>query len=503
MKTNTLNWVSKFIKYTLLAIAVLYVVIFLILVFFRIQYPFELKWMEGALLEQVRRILSGQKLYVSPSLEFITFIYTPLYFYLSAAISSVVGMGFTPLRMVSFIASLGCFFVIFRIVWLETGNKFFGILSTGLFAASFYMCGGILDTVRPDSLFLFFLLTALYFIKFKVSLMSYILAGGFFSLAFLTKQTALIISLPVMLYCILMNPRHSVFFIGTIVAIVGTSTFFLNYFFDGWYNYYIFDLPGQHPRIKDMLIDFWTKDIGRPLFIVCFLALCYILIQILNSNKKNVFFYSLITIGMLGGAWVSRLHSGGVENVLLPAYAAFSLLFGLSLHALTEFFQSLFSVRKKYFEILLYVICIIQFTMIRYNPILLIPTQRDLEAGRNLINTIAKMDGEIFAPSWGYLPVLAGKKSYAHKSAINCILLGENGEVKNKFLNEINQTLREKKFSAIILDSEPWFPEIMEIIERYYVKQRLPFNNWEMYWTFNGKDSRPGLFYVPKDNNAY
>ena len=169
MKTETLNGIAKVFRYTLLAVAALYVAIYLILVFFRIQYPFELEWMEGGSLRQVIRILSGQKLYVSPSLEFVPFIYNPLYFYISAFISKIIGGGFMPLRLVSFISSLGCFFIIFLFVKRETKNIFFGVIAACLFAATFRISGAFFDIARVDSLFLLFLLIALYLIKFEDS----------------------------------------------------------------------------------------------------------------------------------------------------------------------------------------------------------------------------------------------------------------------------------------------------------------------------------------------
>ncbi|MBI4838462.1 MAG: glycosyltransferase family 39 protein [Nitrospirae bacterium] len=454
------------------------------------------------MVDHVKRVISGQKLYISPSLEFIP-VYTPFYFYLSAAISSVVGIGFTPLRVISFIASLGCFFVIFLIVKRETGNKLSGLISVGLFAATFPLSGGTFDMIRPDALFLLFTLTALYLIRFETSLRASILSGIIFSLSFLTKQTALIIILPTILYCILSNRKYTIFFISSIVAVMGLSTLAMNYIYDGWYTYYVFNLPSQHPIRMEMFIDFWTKDLILPLFIACIMSAFYLSIQLFDSNKKNILFYSLISIGLIGSSLLLRLHAGGAENVLFPAYAGVSLLFGLSHYRFIELPQILSAVRQKSWEAFFYIICILQFTALIYNPFHHIPKQKDLDAGKKLVNIIGQIKGEIYLPAWGYLSALAGKKTYAHKSAINAILLGENGEVKKKFLDEVNQALREKKFSAIILDSEPWFPEIMEIIERYYVRQELFFDGNTAYWTFNGKASMPGFLYVPKEDAVY
>ena len=119
------------LRYILLAMAVLYIGVYVTVACLRMRYPYELEWMEGAAVDHVRWILSGRPLYVEPSLEFTPFIYTPLYFYLAAAVSKVLGVGFLPLRLVSFLASLGCLWLIGRFVQRETGSWTWGIVRRG------------------------------------------------------------------------------------------------------------------------------------------------------------------------------------------------------------------------------------------------------------------------------------------------------------------------------------------------------------------------------------
>lgn len=195
-----LSRASTFLRYALLASGAAYIAVFLVLAFFRIQYPFELEWMEGGSLDHVRRVLAGEKVYVSPSLEFVTFLYTPLYYYVSAAVAKATGVGFLPLRLVSFASTLGSFLIIFLMVRRETGSAFSGALASCLFAATFQISGAWFDLARVDSLFLFLLLAGLYLFRLSASPKSYVLAGALISLAYFTKQTAIIICLPVMAY---------------------------------------------------------------------------------------------------------------------------------------------------------------------------------------------------------------------------------------------------------------------------------------------------------------
>jgi 4-amino-4-deoxy-L-arabinose transferase-like glycosyltransferase len=494
MATVTLRGFTKFFRYLLLAVAVLFVLVYLILVYLRIRYPFELEWMEGCSADHVIRILSGQKLYVAPSLDFVPFIYTPLYFYVSAALSEILGTGFLSLRLVSFISSLGCFLFIFLMVKRETRSVFWGIVGFCLFAASFRISGAWFDIARPDSLFLLFLLAGLYIIKFKKSSVWYLFAGVLVSLSFLTKQTALFISLPIVVYCVLSNRRRSAFFIGTVVLIIGISTFLLNRIHDGWYNYYVFDLPRQHSLVKNMLIDFWTKDLISKLPIACILSLFYLYVLLKKSDKQNFLFYLFMSMGMLGGAWFSRLHVGGYDNVLFPAYAALSILLGLGAYNVFEFIRAVSSYKRGFMEISFYLVLIVQFLVLAYNPRAQIPTQRDLEAGRFFVETMAQLPGDIMVPYHSYLPTLAGKKSHAHHQAVSDVIRGDDSPARDSLLEEINRAISTKKFSALILDC-PWFPELTE---RYYERQRRIFSQDDVFWTKTGMRTVPQIIYVPR-----
>lgn len=506
MKTETLNGISKVFRYTLLAVATLYVAIYLILVFFRIQYPFELEWMEGGSLRQVIRILSGQKLYVSPSLEFVPFIYNPLYFYISAFISKIIGAGFMPLRLVSFISSLGCFFIIFLFVKRETKNIFFGVIAACLFAATFRISGAFFDIARVDSLFLLFLLTALYLIKFEDLSKSYILAGVFISLSFLTKQTALFMTIPIAIYCILSNWRRSIFFIATVCIIVGASTLILDYIHHGWYSYFVFELPSQHSVNPRMYTYFWVADIIKPLPIAFAALIFYIVAQFSKSNKKNCLFYSVITVGVLGLSWIARLNRGGFPNALMPTYAIISILFGLAAHTTFQFIQIAPKGKQKSVETFIYLVCIVQFSLLFYRPFHQIPTRNDLEAGRDLVNTIQQIKGDVLVPCHAYLPALAGKGWYADESAIAelvGIFGGGRKKEGKKIMNELMQAIREKRFSAIILNvpEDSWLRWLRKGVEQYYIRQRLTFINKTVFWPVTGRKVRPQVIYVPKTDD--
>jgi 4-amino-4-deoxy-L-arabinose transferase-like glycosyltransferase len=169
----------------LIAAPIIFIGMYLVFEILRIWYPFELEWMEGAMVDHVMRILKGELLYVEPSLEFIPCIYSPLYFYLAAIVSKVIGLGFLSLRLTSVLASIGTLIVLFRLVYKETSNVLAALLTSGLFATTYKISGAWFDIGRVDSLFFLFLVCAIFLVRFKPTTQHYVLAGIFIFLSFM------------------------------------------------------------------------------------------------------------------------------------------------------------------------------------------------------------------------------------------------------------------------------------------------------------------------------
>jgi hypothetical protein len=61
-------------------------------------HPVELDWMGGGSVELAARVLAGHSLYAAPSLGFVGWTYTPLYYWVASGVASLTGIGFLPLR---------------------------------------------------------------------------------------------------------------------------------------------------------------------------------------------------------------------------------------------------------------------------------------------------------------------------------------------------------------------------------------------------------------------
>lgn len=489
--------------------AVLYIFIFCVIAVSRISYPYELEWMEGSSVDHVRRILSGLQLYVEPDLQFVPFIYTPLYFYVSALFSKLLGIGFFPLRMVSFLSSFGCFVILFLFVRRETNSLECGMLSAGLYAATFRIGGSWFDIARVDSLFMLFLLSGIYFLRSKPSNTNLVLAGILTSLSFLTKQSALFVAIPLSIYCLRCLPKLARWvYPGTFLFLTGSTTLLFQWISGGWYYYYIFDLPSQHYFKWEMLYAFWTEDLLSHLSVALAVSLLFLTYKVYERRSNDFAFFFLLFVGMVGSSWLSRLHSGGYNNVLLPAYAIITLYFSLGIHILLPSICSKSSDNKtrsihsdshfgpskrllyQHFTIIL---CILFFASLFYNPLDDVPGKTDVDAGDAFIRSLEAIEGEVLVLSHGFLPSLAGKKTHAHAMAMWDVLRGTDQSVANKLRTTIENAIHNKQFEAIVTNGPLMFA--LGEFEENYILERVLFDNDRVFWPVTGAKTRPNWLY--------
>jgi 4-amino-4-deoxy-L-arabinose transferase-like glycosyltransferase len=284
----------------------------------RIGYPFELEWLEGGAVGIVQRAAAGHGLYVQPSLHYVPWPYPPLYFWTSGAVAHVTGVGFLPLRLVSFTASLATFLVIYVLVRSETRDRVAGLCAVGLYAATFRLSGAWLDIGRVDSLFLLLFLLAVLVARRARSWRGGLGVGALVFLAFFTKQTALVAALPFLAWLLLRRPRVGASAVGTAGVLVIGSTLVMNALSHGWYGFYVFGELAHQPFVSGALTGFWIYDLWHPLGVVLLLGAAGVLGRWARRRhgpfRPDVLGFDLaVVLGLVGASWVGRLHSGGWE----------------------------------------------------------------------------------------------------------------------------------------------------------------------------------------------
>lgn len=473
------------LRLCVLVAALGYIGLYCVLAALRVRYPFELEWLEGAMVDHVRIILAGEPLYARPSLAFTPLTYTPGYFYLAAALSRAIGVGFLPLRLISIAASAAVLLLLFALASRETRDWRSGVLAAGLFAAMYGWTDGWFDLARTDSLFLSLALLGAYLLGGRPSFRQVAAAGVAIGLSFLVKQTGLIVAVPLALYCVRLGQRLAIVF-GTVVLVFALgTTAVLDRVFDGWYVYYVFDVPRQHPLAREMLWGFWRFDLLRPLPIALLCSFAYLAWLAIKSEWNRALFLAAVTAGLFGGAWASRLHSLSYVNVALPAYAALALVFAI---AISDASRDRLASRSSVRAALAYALAFLQLVRLVYAPATLVPTAQDVAAGHAFIAALADLPGAVFVPYHGYLSSRAGKPTNAHAVVLADVIRGGRTNVEHSVATELEQALRTNRFSFVVATRQRTPVQAWVPFDRYYRRagEMTPVASqfWPQEWLF-------------------
>jgi 4-amino-4-deoxy-L-arabinose transferase-like glycosyltransferase len=481
VKIEGYQWVMAF---AILA-AFIHFVIVLFVVFSRINYRYELEWMEGASLVQTYRIFTGQNLYIQPSLEYIPMIYPPLYFYLAALLVKITGISFLPLRIISFASTLGCLVIIYFVVKEKTRSMWLGLVSAGSFVATFKLGGAWFDIARVDMLFIFLSLAALFFLG-KNTTKNSILAGTLFALSFLAKQTALPIFLVAAAATFLLFRKQVLPFIGTFAILAAIPYFYQNTITNGWYQYYILTLPASH-QIKWMtILSALQTGFGIELIaiLVGFSPLLFGLRHVFKD--KLLLYYYFAVMGIICVSVLARINRGAYINTLVPAYSGLSIIVGLGMGWWTEHYK-IKKLNKGLFQSLLWLAITIQFVLLGYNPIPQIPTLADRRAGDALVAEIQSVPGDILIPYHNYLALFAGKKVNFHMITFNEIR-GSYSKKQPEMRNVLKQ-FNSTPFSLFIMD----IPDNLIQISHCAVTQNIQYETATTFYPVTGFSVRPSI----------
>jgi hypothetical protein len=453
----------------------------------RVDYPFELDWMEGGSVELAGRVLDGHSLYAAPSITFVGWTYPPLYYWVAAAVAKITGLGFLPLRLVSLAASLVSMATLGWMVTRETGNRVAGLVAAGLFAATFRISGSWFDTGRVDSLFLALTLLALACGRWARGVRGGIALGVLAFLAFFTKQTALLALLPVLVLLVAARPRVGLPALLTLLALVVGSTLILNASTGNWYGYYVFSELIHQPVAQPEWIKFWTHDVLHQEWPLVILIVAGTAVLARRAQSPPLY-YLIAAIGLLGSAWVSRLHTGGYLNVLMPAYAAIALLAGLAYGGLSD-------QRNRIVKPALAVALLVQLALLVYPIGAQIPTAADRAAGTQLIARLRTLPGPVIVLRHPWYATLAGKGTFAQEEAIGDVLRSASKRGSRPLKASLANALNQYHVQAVVLDgtfdAHFFGPELA----RYFRLQRQPITEKRLYPLTDVRTS-PTLLYL-------
>ncbi|MBW2456955.1 MAG: glycosyltransferase family 39 protein [Deltaproteobacteria bacterium] len=470
----------------------------------RVSYPFELEWMEGAMVDHVRVVLSGEPLYHAPSIEHTPFLYTPLYHYLGAGLAKLFGVSFTLLRSISILATLASLALIGWIVLAETQSRLAAVVAAGLFAASYGLTGFWLDIARADSLCLALVLGAVATARFGESTRAHLATAVLLVLAFFTKQTALALAIGPLAYLVAKDWRRGLGAVAVFVVLLGGIVGWLDARSGGWFTFYVFEIGSSHPFLWDRWHQLWVDFFWNPVAVSALLAaLAFVGPALWTKGRRVWAFYLLLCITSAGSAYLSLLHKDGFVNVLIPAYAMLSLVVGPGLSWVLAERERMDRVSGASVGLFTKLAILVGFALLAYQPQRALPTEQDEPACTAMIQVLRDQPGEILVLGTGYYGALAGHPEiHAHAMGLADVFKSDAQPVRAQLLDDLVRSLRSRRFAAVVsgraLSLLP--PEIGTELGRSYRRERqlFPPDARAACWPKVGFANRPEQLWVAR-----
>jgi hypothetical protein len=472
LKVKTGDEITHYLEIFLVLLALGYVLEFVVIGSIRLSYSYELEWIEGAKFDEMYRIFEGQSIYTIPSIFFIPLSYTPLFFYLSAGLMRITGVGFIAPRLISILSTTGSFLLLYALVRKETGRHSMGIIAAGIYAACYQFTGTWMDMAKVDPLFLFLVLASFFFSQEPYRWWKLITGGILFAAAFFTKQVAFPVFL-VFAPISLIVTKGKTWLQWLTALVVGTLIFgALEITSNGWFSFFCVRSIMHHPLGSGWL-DFW-KSLMVKTWPAILLALIYVITVVLDTLKHRrcssriTWQYLGFAAALIAGSWINTLKIWSYKNTFLPACMSLALLSGLgfridvNVRIKTGNTVRNFPLLHSVFLVLLFT----QFYLLYYHPFELIPTPRERQAAQAIIKRLSELPGEVLVFNHGFVNHMAGKTAYLHNSALGDILVAKPSPGSDAFkkregaIHLLDQALSEQTFDWIVLDTPEtsWAP---------------------------------------------
>jgi len=485
----------------------------------RFGYPYDLEWMEGGMLHHAQRIRDGSGIYVPPSVDFIPYLYTPLYPSILALFGGAFGVSYSVGRGISIIGLIGIAAVLTtqlankRHQHLRQGPVWAGsALGLALFAATYPFVEGWFDLVRADTFFLFLVTAGIAGLprwsRTGEGIRGHgrVAAGAaLLALAFFCKQTGVIYVALGGVIVLALAWRRLPVYIGTAGVIGLGGTIVLNQSSHGWFWTYISEIHRAHDFNPDR---FWAS-FGKILWhfpaMTIVIVVALILVGVTWWRRRamppqaqplllwSATFAVSTVVGAIGWGTEFAHH-----NAYMPAFLHGAIASGAAVSAVYACARLHWGERRRAelvstaaalaVAIPLAIAC----WTARWQPSKFIPKPSDLAAADRLIARLRTIQGEVWMPSHPWYLYMAGKTPRVHRMGIKDVTARQARSVEG-----LDDALRKHAFAAIVLDNADLHNrEYLAPILRYYRPAlKLPANERPKLYT--GALIEPDSIWLP------
>jgi hypothetical protein len=491
----TLERTTKWLAVTL---GIVFIAVVLTLSIMRLMYPYEIEWMEGAMLDHVVRILAGKPIYSAPTIDFIPWLYPPLYYYAVALVAKIVGIGFFAGRIVSFISTLITAGLMGWMVHRITQNRVFAFLTIALYFATYHATGYYFDIVRNDAFFTAIIVVLACLPMRLQGGIDAIFAALLFVVAFLTRQQAVFFLPPLVVWFWLRNKKSGIIFTSSAIVLTLIAHFAIYSATHGWSTFYMFTIPSAKRADFSIIrmFDAFPNFALGPFAISSVALIVLPLLKKEGAGGRSTFFKSdtgliiLMALAALAAGAMSLGNEGGDRNVMMP-FAAFVLpLLSIALNEIRS--------TKPAFARYVYLAFLFQFVALYFNPLsakMVIASARQRAGGDEFMRKLRAMPGEVYIPYHGYITRQAGKPSHAQLLA-TIDVLRVHDTTSARLQADLDSAFAHHRFSAVIMEESDAFR--LDSVAHYTLAGRM-IDEPNVYLTRVGDmATRPEFVFVPK-----
>jgi hypothetical protein len=487
----------------------------------RFAYPYDLEWMEGGLLAHADRLAQGQSIYPPPSIEFIPYLYTPLYPALLAGLGSVFGLSYQLGRALS-VASILTVVTLMAVALRRSARAaspapdavpaaWCGVcLAAGAFAATYPWVEGWYDLVRADTMFLPMALGGLLLLDSRARAgtgwrgqLGVAGAAALLALSFFCKQIGVfyVAAGGALLLC--WNWRRVPVYVATAGAIGLGGSAILVHVTDGWFWSYVYEIPRGHDfNIDRFLVSFVNIWGHFPLVTAAVvLGLGAVLGTWARARQRPAgagpfLFWSFVfavscVVGAIGWGkqWAHFNH-------YMPAMTTGALAAGASLPALAGCALAWRRAwARRPLPAAVAALLGVQLVVSTWDPRPFIPAQHDVAAGQALIEHLRALraGGDLYVPYHPWYARMAGQQAlHAHRMGLLDVGHGDHWDIAG-----LDEAFRDHRFAAVILDNRPPDWELGDFTQHYRPDERIPESMRPRLFT--GAKVVPDMVWVPID----
>jgi hypothetical protein len=438
----------------------------------RAAWPYDLEWMEGGMLCHSLRLVEGKPIYAPPSVDFVPFLYTPLYPAVVAWLARLgPGVGYGLARAVSLVGFFGALLLGYVFARREGGSRACALAAMALPAAAWAPTGAWYDLARPDSLWLGLTTAAVCVAWWKrATHLGAASSAALLVLAFYTKQTASPFMIAIGVALLATHWRAALTYAATLALLGLPSLYWFNHSTHGWFWTYVFRVHQAHAFYP------MRAFVGTPLRLLAIVGPAALLVPwaLLRRSSPGLRYASFIGLVGAAAACLGFATQWAFLNAFIPGVFFPSLAVGVAAGRLVVEqssirFQKATTPRHRPTAVYLVLAASLALApgalyswiarvapaswgfdpslAAGYDPRPFVPTRDDRARGAQVVERLRAVDGDILVPFHPFYAHLAGKPTHVHGMGVLDVSRAGLG-----LPGGFAEALRDRRFAAVAMD---------------------------------------------------